>query len=79
MFSAGIVLKAYSDVSPALLYHPANVYPVLVGGVGASIALVYSSVIEATSLPPFELKVTVYLPRTHLASRTLTPSGIVNV
>ena len=35
IFSAGIVVNVYGVVRSASLYHPTNVYPVLVGAVGA--------------------------------------------
>ncbi len=70
MFPAGIVLGIDG-------VHPANVYPVFVGSVGFSTAVLKSLVMLCTGVPPFELNVIVYCPAVHKAFKDMSFAGIV--
>ena len=46
-------------VNPASLYHPPNLYPLFDGVGNVAIVPPFATTIGVTSLPPFELNVTV--------------------
>ena len=56
-------LHSWPVVQSSSLYHPANVYPVLVGLLGFVTVLLYFAVLSLTSLPPVESKATIYIWR----------------
>jgi len=68
------VPKSYTCVNTLSLYQPANVYPLFVGSVSGLVAVFpLSTVWLTTTLPPFVLKLTVYLLISHTAYIVFVP------
>lgn len=61
------VPKPYGRVPAASVVQPTNTLPSRVGSVGFVTVCPYSTVAEVTGVPPFELKVTVYVFGVHCA------------
>jgi hypothetical protein len=59
MLADGMVLKVYDVVNASSLNHPAKVYPLRVGFVGAVITVPGCAVMAVIAVPPFVLKVIV--------------------
>ena len=62
-----MVLKTYAVVKSLFEYQPPNVYPILVGGFGASMFVPSTCWMAATASPPLDSKVIIVESLTHLA------------
>ena len=68
-----MVLKTYAVVKVLSEYQPSKVYPILVGGFGASMFVPSTCWMAATASPPLDSNVIVVESLTHFAQYVCSP------